>query len=195
MGRAKIGMLVLLTLFAVSLALAEPAMAQDSARGLYKIYSNLGRTVGGVCYDPHEGWNVGLGLSTAMPFTPKADAKLSEIVLGMFNNAGGDFARVSLNDDANGLPGKAIHTWVVGKLGMYQWHSCYVSIAKSRTGLPLKGGTQYWVVAVAPYTTWDVWQYTYNDIMGDFAYEKNNGGWNLEDSYLSAFGVFGTKLK
>jgi len=195
MERTTVGILVaLLTLFAASLVLIGPAIAQDSTQRLYKIYSNLGPNGNGACYDPHDGWNVGLGQSIAMPFTPKAGAKLSEIVLGLlFDGAGGDFVIVSLNEDDNGLPGKTIHAWVLGKLGMNRWHSCYVTIARSKKQLPLKGGIQYWVAATAPFSTADIWKYTYNDSEGDFAYEGNNGGWNPYDSYLSAFGVFGTK--
>jgi hypothetical protein len=184
----------LLVVFAIGLVSPVPALGQDSPReGLYKIYSNLG--VNGACYGTQGGWVVGLGQSIAMPFTPKVDATLSEIVLGLLHGVGGDFARVSLNQDDNGLPGRAVRTWVLGKLGLYKWHSCYVSVARSREGLPLKAGTQYWVVAAAPYSTWDTWEYTYNDIQGNFAYEENNGGWTRDDSYLSAFGVFGTKSK
>ena len=180
--------------YVASLAFSVPVLAQDLSKGFYKIYSNLGPEVKGTCYDPHEAWVVGLGQAIAMPFTPKVDASVSEIVLGLLYVTGGkDIAIVSLDADDNGLPGKAIHTWNVARLGKYRWHSCYVSIAKSKKGLPLKAGTRYWVVGAAPSATWDIWAYTYNDITGNFAYEENNGGWNADDSYLSAFGVFGTK--
>jgi hypothetical protein len=182
---------LLIALFTV---ISLPAPAQSSTQHLYKIYSNLGKTVHGTCYNTSEGWKVGMGQSIAMPFTPKVDAKLNELVLGLFGSPGA-FAIVSVNKDDNGLPGKAIHTWVVGDLGMHEWHSCYVGIAKVKKGLPLQGGTQYWVVTAAPYSTTDAWYYTYNDSEGDFAYKEGTGGWNSEDSYLSAFGVFGTEAK
>ena len=183
-------------LFLSTLILASAAMAQDSTQGLYKIYSNLGKK--GDCFYWREGWLVGGGQYDAMPFTPKADAKVTEIQIALFNcefGCGTDVATVSLNRDSGGLPGNAIHAWTLHKLGTSKWHSCPMTTAKSKKGISLKKGKQYWLVAEAPYGTTDSWAYTYNLIRGNWAYEENNGGWLPTFDYLSAFGVFGIKLQ
>ncbi len=160
---------------------------------LYQIYSNLGHRKGN-CYGT-EGWTVGLGTSIAMPFTPKADAKATELVLGLFSVTTGYTTAVSLNEDSNGMPGKVIHKWRLKKLGTSHFHDCSATITRSRKGLPLKAGTQYWAVASAPDAAWDIWDFTYSGLMGNFASEQDGQGWNADYGNLGAFGVFGAKLK
>jgi len=170
-----------------------PASVNLGASNLYKIYSDFGNNKGN-CYGT-EGWTVGLGQSIAMPFTPKADAKATEFVLGLFSVYTGYTTTVSLNQDSNGLPGKVIHKWTLKKLGTSHFHVCDATITRSKKGLSLNAGTQYWVVASAPSAAWDVWDFTYGGVMGNFAYEENGQGWNADSGNLGAFGVFGIKLK
>jgi hypothetical protein len=183
----------LLAVFVVSFVIASPAHAQDSSTSLYKIYSNLRPTPD--CYDMEEGWDVGLGQSMGMPFTPKADARVNEAVLGLLFYEGEDVATVSINEDDDGLPGKAIHTWALKNLGKQLWHGCYTSIAKSKQGIALTKGNQYWVVGEAPSGTGDIWAWTVNETKGDFAYDEGEGWKSETDDYLSAFAVFGTKAE
>ena len=185
--------LVLITVFGVNSGLVGSAQAQDSPKNLYKIYSNLGKTLVGSCYSRTEGWDVGLGQSMAMAFSPKVNAEVKVVVLGLLYYSGEDVATVSINEDADGLPGKAIHTWTLRNLGKQLWHGCYTSIAKSKQGIPLTQGNQYWLVAEAPRTTLDPWSWTYIEAEGKFAYEENGEGWKADNGYLSAYGVFGTE--
>ena len=52
---------------------------------------------------------------------------------------------LSLNSDSNGLPGKALHAWNVKNLAIIG-SCCQIAIGKSKTGIAVKKGTQYWVV-------------------------------------------------
>ena len=136
-----------LSRFLVSLLiLAGAALAQDSS-SMYKIYNNWGKYPD--CSDPVNGWLVGNGQSIAMPLTPKAASKLTEIDVAMGHceyNCGPDGGTISLNADSNGLPGNPIHTWKFKKLGTSNLHHCPSDTkAKSRNGIALKQGSQYWL--------------------------------------------------
>jgi hypothetical protein len=148
--------LVLIALFAVNSGLAGSAQAQDSPKNLYKIYSNLGKTLLGTCYSRTEGWRVGGGQSIAMAFSPTINAEAKVLVLGLLWDlgAGEDVATVSINEDADGVPGKGIHTWTLRNLGKQLWHGCHTSIANSKQGIPLTEGNQYWLVAGLPRLPW-----------------------------------------
>lgn len=121
--------LVLIALFAVNSGLAGSARAQDSPKNLYKIYSDLGKTLLGSCYSRTEGWDVGLGQSIAMAFSPEVNAEVKVVVLGLLYYSGEDVATVSINEDADGVPGKAIHTWTFRNLGKQLWHGCYTHVS------------------------------------------------------------------
>ena len=124
---------------------------------LYKIYSNLGAGKNPCYSQGGTAWLVGQGQSIAMPFTPKADAELTEIGLGFGHCkfCGPDGGTVTLYQDSNGVPGETIHIWRFRKLGTSKLESCWVTLGKSTRGLPLKKGKQYWVAASAPDTATD----------------------------------------
>lgn len=195
------GKFVLLPGVPVAVALNAPVVtgetnaSSDDDAGLYTIFSNFGKKPN--CYNQQEGWTVAgkhspLGFSQyiAMIFTPQADATVTELKLALFGQLG---AVISLNEDSDGLPGKPIHTWVTSKLGNSGKPPCVYTAVKSKQGLPVQKGTQYWVVAAARGTEWDVWNFTYKGSTGDFAYDYDDEGWKIENSYLSAFAVLGTR--
>jgi len=86
-----------------------------------------------------------------------------------------------------------MHTWKFKKLGTSKLESCGVTLGKSKQGIALKKGEQYWVAASAPETADDVWVWTYNDSMGNFAYEEDGDGWKPDYGNLGGFGVFGVR--
>jgi hypothetical protein len=172
---------------------------KDKYAGLYLIFSDILQGSKG-CYNYNNGWSVtgpdspaGYQQSVAMKFTPRADAKVTKLMLALVWIAGDEGAVISLNDDNNGVPGNAIHTWVIHKLENEGNWPCVYTVVKSKKGLPVPKGQQYWVVAAATGTEMDAWGYTYKYANGDFAYDLNNAGWKIEDAPLSAFAVWGTR--
>jgi len=126
-----------------------------------------------------------------MKFTPKTDAAVTEIKLALlaYDKRG---AVISLNEDSDGLPGKPIHTWVLSKLGNIGNGFCVLTAVKSKQGLPVQKGTQYWVVAAARGKEAAYWDFAYKAPIGDFAV-NHGAGWEKIDDYLSAFAVLGTR--
>ena len=177
--------------------ISRPVGSVNRETNPYTIHSNFAKN--GNCFDLQEGWLVGQGQYIAMPFTPKADAKATDIVMGLLHcefGCGPNVATISLNEDSGGLPGTAIHTWVLHNIEGSPWPSCTykMTVANSKNGVTLKKGEQYWLVAEAPATTTLSWAYTYKQLRGDFAYEKDGGGWLPNNDFLSSFAIFGKKL-
>jgi len=134
-----------------------------------------------------------------MPFTPKNDAEVTmiKIALSYLGNAkcgGFNGNLVSLNEDSNGLPGTALHTWSFTNLPEYGT-CCTLQVAKSPEGLTVTKGTKYWVVAFTnkkEATANDGWYLQYNLVKGPMA-GNTGSGWQLHNTYVTAFGVFGNK--
>lgn len=81
----------------------------------------------------------------AVPFTPSANMTVKEIEASVVWDEGANQVVLSLNDDSDGLPGKAIHSWTVKNLATIG-SCCQLATGKSQTGIAVKQGTQYWVV-------------------------------------------------
>ena len=172
--------------------------AQPSA-GLIKIFSNLGS--GSNVYDPVAGTGV-LGRNVpgqprpewlAFAFTPVADHVVQQIQVGATYVSGTNELFVSLNDDNAGLPGMALHTWHFVNLPTFGT-CCTLQTAKYKTGIPVTGGTQYWVVlrtATGTSDTWDVWNNDFNGQQGKFSNNLGSGWVDGGIQQQGAFGVFG----
>ena len=175
--------------------ISRPVGTVDGDANLYTIHSNFAKN--GNCFDLQQGWLVGEGYSEAMPFTPKADAKVTHVAMGLLHcpGCGPNEATISLNSDNDNSPGAAIHTWKTNNVEGQAWPSCMykMTVVKSKKGIALNKGQQYWVVAEAPGSTTLSWAYTYKQLRGDFAYSVNGGRWQQESDYLSSFGVFGIR--
>jgi hypothetical protein len=186
----------LLAVLVASFIAAYPARAQDSG-SLYTIFNNFEGKRLPKCYDLTEGWLVGHGWSVAMPFTPRASVRLTEVDVVLAHceyGCGTDGGTVSVNEDNNGLPGNSIHTWRFEKFGLSDWYRCPdVTKARSKGGIQLKKGTQYWIVASAPDAATNGWNWTYDEEKGNYAYQENNAGWTPAYNQLSTFGAFGRK--
>jgi len=81
----------------------------------------------------------------AVPFTPAADMTVKEVEASVLWDEGTNAVVLSLNQDSNGLPGKAIHSWTVKNLALIG-SCCQLATGKSQTGIPVTKGTQYWLV-------------------------------------------------
>jgi hypothetical protein len=90
-----------------------------------------------------------------VPFTPSANIKAMEVDASVVHAEGTNEVVLSLYNDANGLPGKAIHTWHVKNLAGFG-SCCQLAIGKSKAGIALTKGKQYWVVAKTDSSNSDV---------------------------------------
>jgi hypothetical protein len=167
----------------------------------YTIYSNLG--TGTDVYYADEGWTisgsssaVGESIWIATPFTPTASATATELSVGVGYVEGTNEVAIALVDDSNGLPeGKVLKSWNFKNMFTFG-DCCTLDTVKDKKGIKVKKGTQYWVEV---YTNtndedlWGAWCFNYNFTEGNFAYNINGEGWDTEDSYFGAFGVFGKK--
>jgi hypothetical protein len=80
-----------------------------------------------------------------VPFTPAANMTVKEVEAAVVWAEGTNAVVLSLNSDSNGLPGKAIHTWNAKNLPTIGT-CCQLATGKSKTGIPVTKGTQYWLV-------------------------------------------------
>jgi hypothetical protein len=171
-----------------------PAVPQSSK--LVTIYSNLGK--GNNVYNSFAGYGI-LGVDAGQPwrewvgcgFRPRADHTVTEIQVGASYVQGTNGLVLSLNEDNNHRPGKALHTWHFAGLPSFG-SCCTLETGKIATGIKVKKGRMYWVVLRPSATdTYDVWNNNFKGVQG--AFSNNIGpGWT-EQSFqtLTAFGVFG----
>jgi hypothetical protein len=173
-----------------------PAVAPSSQ--LVTIYSALGK--GKNVYSVLSGFGV-LGTNTGQPypemiangFRPKADHVVTEVQVGAWYFQGTNALVVSLNQDNNGAPGKALHSWHFTDLPVI-WSCCTLQTGKYAKGIPVKKGKIYWVV-LSPekqfQDTWDVVADNFAGKQGRLWANNNGSGWNVGYNMLSAIGVFG----
>jgi len=175
-------------------------VAQDSAQ-LSTIYSLIGPcgdsydgdravAVAGPDSDVGQQW-------FAEPFTPKNNAEVTRIRVAILNDDGTNSVTISLNEDASGLPGNALRTWNLKNLPQ-GWGCCELERINVKNPIPVKQGTQYWLVASTNANTtdtYDRWMTVYNDATAPLVAVNVGNGWEaVTDSYLlHAFGIFGVK--
>lgn len=130
----------------------------------------------------------------AIPFTPSANitVKAVEVSVGYIEGVNG--VTLSLNADSNGLPGSALASLDVKGLQNYG-DCCSLAVAKGG-GLPVNGGTQYWLVVstdASLATTFDAWAFNSTDMRAyPFAsYSSTNGFWSASDGLLPGYAVLG----
>jgi len=171
--------------------------------GLVKIYSSLGSKTD--AYDDKLGWAVSgpaskLGTEQwmALLFIPQADVTVKEIRIpvgwdgpGYGNNG----FTLSINSGSATLPGKPLHQWA--KTNLFLWGKCCsLDVAHYKTGIKLKKGQNYWIVArTGPNTmeTLGAWGYTWNHIMGTLSYNLGQGWKPYPNQVVPAIAIFGTK--
>jgi hypothetical protein len=171
---------------------------QDPPSGLQKIYSNLGR--GNNAYYANTGFVVtGVGFTEfiAMPFTPTANATVSQVRAAVEYITGTNQVNLSLYSDFGGSPGTLLAGPVtVTALPIYP-SCCTLAIANFTASVPVTQGTQYWVVADTPSSgTGSDFQGVWNFVPQEpMSYGLNIGtGWFTELAFLEepAGAVYGT---
>lgn len=90
---------------------------------------------------------LGFEVWIAIPFTPAADGAVHKVEasVGYIINTDTNFRLSVNNDDGTGLPGKAIKTFNASATNSFG-SCCSLVTGSSSAGIPVKGGTQYWVV-------------------------------------------------
>jgi len=164
---------------------------------LVKIYDNLG--TGKNVYNGNAGVGI-LGPDTGQPwpqsvgcgFRPKANHVVTEIQVGAAHVQGTNTLVVSLNEDDNGIPGKALHTWYFSNLPVFG-QCCVLQTAKYAAGIKVTKGKLYWVV-LSPQKkygdTYDVWDNNFAGLEGTWS-NNIGSGWSSSYQELGAFAVYG----
>lgn len=191
----KLGWLV--TLFAIALSMALPAVAQET------FFSDLGPM--GNEYNESLGWtitgsgSIGTSFTAANLFTSMASGSVTQIDLGVGYVAGflNQFYAAVYTDN-NGLPGTEL--WSESNLTSNQQFGgcCGLVTITGITGLTLTAGQQYFVILGPESTTNDAflaWNYNNQGATGLDLF-SNDGGqtWvsNGSGSTLGAFDVLGS---
>jgi len=161
---------------------------------LTTIYTTFNEDVSNL-YNCCSGWTVssagsivGAKQAVAMPFTPSANGKVKQVVLGIGWVTGVNKVTVSVNADAGGVPGAALRKG--GASDLPTFGSCCDTVAVSVKGIPVSAGTTYWVVATAKKDTWAAWNNNTIGAEGPFAFDAGSG-WQATSGNLSAFSVLG----
>jgi hypothetical protein len=172
-----------------------PAMPLPA--GVITIYSNLGK--GDQTYNPNAGVGIvgkdaGQLLSqwVGIAFTPKADHLVQGIQVGATYVSGSNEMALLLDADDNGVPGAMLHAWEISDLPEFG-SCCVLQTRKYPTGVPVKAGTQYWVVLrTMPQgtDTYGVWNDNFKETQGTWANDTGQG-WHSSYQVLPAVGVYG----
>jgi len=131
---------------------------QEVPEGMTEIYSSLGTDPKNL-YNWLATWLVSgpnsiLGLSDfiAMPFTPTSNAHVFEVRTAiLWDKSGADQVNLSIHEDSKGHPGKLL-AGPVTVTDVPHVHCCQLAVADFSSGVPVNGGTQYWIVADTPTT-------------------------------------------
>jgi hypothetical protein len=167
--------------------------------GLTTIYSNLG--TGDSVYNCCTALTssgpksfLGQAVEVANAFTPTADLTITQIQ-GAFGYATGTNAvTVSIRSDNNGVPGAILRQWYPTKLSSLG-NCCKLATKNFSEGIPVSGGTQYWLVVRQCLTStdaWNGWNLNTNNASGPFAIRIGSGRFvNQGIQQQGAFGIFG----
>jgi hypothetical protein len=166
---------------------------------LNTIFSNLGSKTD--TYDQYGFYVRGPNLGTqweAMPFTPKADATVTQIQAAVLYDGTGTngFELVLAADAGYGFPGKTLHRWYLKNLANVGT-CCELATAKYADGVKVERGKQYWVVArtnAKTAGTQNVWAYTWNETEdGPYIAYTHGAGW-IQD-YAATWCAFAVRGK
>jgi len=178
----------------------EIQAVDPNSANLVVIFSNFGTK--NHLYESNVAWDVAgpdSGVQqqwVAMPFTPRFEARVTQIAIAVEHNSGTPNSFVlSLNADNGGqVPGKVLHSWLVTHAPKFG-KCCAVDIARDN-GIAVKKGIQYWIVAKtnnSENSTRMEWDLSPLGIEGNFAFNHGQG-WYEYTAFTSAFAVYGKKV-
>jgi hypothetical protein len=190
--------------------LTEPPLATNAgssadapaARGLVPLVDTIGWAYPKGRYMADYGfWVAGENSSVeyqyweAVPFTPKADAVLYEVDLALHHLDGFGGIVVSITEDANGVPGTALVSYKVAHPSPEAPECCGLVRLFNDTGLPVRGGTQYWLSLTTEARSQErsLWNFSVVDQVCQKPYAYNDGtSWSAYTSNVTpAFAIFG----
>ena len=156
---------------------------QEAPSGLKKIYSNLGTSKTDLFSDGAAwlvtGPNTGNGIQfMGMPFTPKADAHVSQVQVAVEYVKGANQVNLSIYADSGGAPGTLL-AGPVTVMNLPAAGTCCTLAVANFAPVAVTTGTQYWVVADTPLTG------TGSDFVGGWGWiaktvlqgENDGSGW------------------
>lgn len=167
--------------------------------GSTTIAGNLSRYPYGVyfcCY----GWTIsgpdsflGSAYWVAVPFTPSTDVRVTALEASVgWGGSGPNGVTLSLNADANGLPGNVLAGANLTNISSFG-DCCTLSIAKDPAGIAVSAGTQYWLVvstSSGTSTTYDGWALNSTDMRYySFAGYSTANGWYATEGILPGYAV------
>ena len=184
-----------------------PAPVEDA--GLKTIASNLSRYPYATYFSiwgntiAQGGANFPFQTWVAVAFTPAADATVTKIAVSAGRQGSGHSGyELSLYSDSNGVPGTALASAHVSQLPIYG-QCCDLGIASDPAGVPVKAGTQYWVVVSTNENDPDIYAWAFNSTdmrahaaaswcLGSSTYCGNNSGKWVPYQYVQlGFAVLG----
>ena len=154
------------------------------------------------------GWTIagpnselGLGQYIAVPFTPSKTMHVNKVEAAVGYYTANVPVTLSVNEDSNGLPGNPIKSWNA-KVPYPYGECCTLVSASSKAGVPVTGGTQYWLVVGAStdnsdfYGGWadnttDMRLHVLASVCIGTACGSGNGKWEVGDDVLPAYAVLG----
>lgn len=148
---------------------------------------------------------LGFEVWVAIPFTPSANMTVTELEasVGYIESTDTNFL-LSVFSDSSGLPDKPIKSFATSATTVFG-ACCTLATAKSKTGVAVKKGTQYWLVVSTndkkhP-TFFGAWAFNSTDMRTHpIAYYckttgnqcgSNNGKWYAGDNLLPGYAVLG----
>ena len=133
----------------------------------------------------------------AVPFTPSANYNVTKVEASVaWGESGPNGVTLSLNNDANGVPGTAIVSDNASNLGDFG-DCCTLVVGQGSPGVPVNAGTQYWVVistSAATATTFDAWAFNSTDMRETYPlafYNSGSGTWSASTGLLPGYAVYG----
>jgi hypothetical protein len=169
--------------------------------GAHVIYSNIARKYPQGLYFCCSGATVAGPTSAlnmqdwaAIQFTPSADATVQEIDVPVQKIAGTATVNFGLYTDEGGLPGTLLMQFQATGFGLIG-SCCNLAVGKNRKGVPVKGGTPYWVALTTDSSAPDAfanWPTNSSDIIDLLPTAVNQGsGWTSFPYNAMAFAVYG----
>jgi hypothetical protein len=164
---------------------------------LKKIFTNLGS--GSSVYNCCTGWTISAVGSVigqqnwiGEAFTPKSNSTITKVKVAVGYVTGTNGVTFGISKDNGGVPGGLLKSW--SKTGLPTFGTCCTLLTgKIAAGIPVSGGTQYWLVVKTSGKTPDTWDAFNLSNSGTGTLANNTGsGWNnLGNNQQGAFAVLG----